>query len=310
LSWASPIGWAQRIRPFAGEQWWLCALAAAVAAALAIAAQTLSARRDLGAGILRPRPGPAAASRRLGSAFGLAWRLQRNTLAGWTIAFAVVGAALGSVAHSIPALLNSSPRIRILVATFGGGAAVADAYFTATLAILAFVASGYGIQAALRLRSEEEEARAEPVLAASVSRVRWATSHFVFAALGPAVALAAAALAAGLVHGDRDDVLRLLAAALVQLPAVWVLVAIALALFGLAPRFARASWGVLAGCIVLGQLGRLLQFPSWAMNLSPFTHVPPLLGARLAVAPLLLLFAVAAAFTTAGVLGFRRRDLG
>jgi putative exporter of polyketide antibiotics len=23
LSWASPIGWAQQIRPFAGERWWI-----------------------------------------------------------------------------------------------------------------------------------------------------------------------------------------------------------------------------------------------------------------------------------------------
>jgi ABC-2 type transport system permease protein len=55
-----------------------------------------------------------------------------------------------------------------------------------------------------------------------------------------------------------------------------VLVGIALAPFGLAPRFARASWGVLAACVVLGQLGRLLQLAPWAMDLSPFTHVPKL----------------------------------
>jgi len=309
LSWVSPIGWAQRVRPFAGEQWWVCAFAATVAAALATAAQTLSARRDLGAGIVRPRPGRATASRWLGGPFGLAWRLQRGALLGWTIGFAVVGAALGSVAESIADLLNSSPRIRVLVATLGGQGAVVDAYFTAVFGILGLVASGYGIQATLRLRSEEEDARAEPVLAASVSRLRWATSHLVFAALGPAIALAAAGVTAGFVHGAPDDVPRLAATAMVQLPAVWVLVGIALALFGAAPRFARASWGALAGCIVLGQLGQPLQFPSWAMSLSPFTHLPRPGSGGVEAAPLLLLLATASAFTLAGLLALRRRDL-
>jgi ABC-2 type transport system permease protein len=309
LSWVSPIGWAQRVRPFAGEQWWVCAFAATVAAALATAAQMLSARRDLGASIVRPRPGRATASRWLGGPFGLAWRLQRGALLGWTIGFAVIGAALGSVAQSVADLLNSSPRIRVLVATLGGQGAVVDAYFIAVFGILGLVASGYGIQATLRLRSEEEDARAEPVLAASVSRLRWATSHLVFAALGPAIALAAAGVTAGFVHGAPDDVPRLAASAMVQLPAVWVLVGIALALFGAAPRFARASWGILAGCIVLGQLRQLLQFPSWAMSLSPFTHLPRPGSGGVEAAPLLLLVATASAFTLAGLLALRRRDL-
>jgi ABC-2 type transport system permease protein len=230
-------------------------------------------------------------------------------LIGWTIGFAVVGAALGSVAHGVADLLNSSPRIRVLVATLGGQGAVLDAYFTAIFGILGLVASGYGVQATLRLRSEEEDARAEPVLAASVSRLRWATSHLVFAALGPAIALAAAGVTVALAQGAPDDVPRLAATALMQLPAVWVLIGIALALFGAAPRIARASWGVLAGCILLGQLGQLLQVPSWAMSLSPFTHLRPP-GGGIEAAPLLLLVATASAFTLAGLLALRRRDLG
>jgi ABC-2 type transport system permease protein len=309
LSWASPIGWSQRIRPFAVERWWIGAVAAAVAAVLAAAAHALSARRDLGAGIVPARSGPATASRRLSGALGLAWRLQRGMLFGWTIAFAVVGAALGGVAQGLAELLNSSPRLRMIVTTLAGQAGIVDAYFASVLGILGLVASGYAVQATLRLRSEEEEARAEPVLATSVSRLRWATGHLIFAVLGPAIALVTAGMTAGLAHG-RGDVPRLIAAALVQLPAVWVLVGITLALFGLAPRFARASWGVLAAGVVLGQLGPLLRLPSWVMNLSPFTHVPRLPGGVFEAAPLLALQGVAALLTIAGLLGWQRRDVG
>lgn len=310
LSWASPIGWAQRVRPFAGERWWLLALSATIACALATAAHALSARRDLGAGLVPPRAGPAAASRFLGSALALAWRLQRTAMLVWVLAFTTIGAALGGVAQTVADLVDSSPRIRVLVTTMGGGVGIVDAYFHAILGLLGMVASGHALQAALRLRSEEEDQRAEPLLACSVGRLRWAAGHLAFAALGPALALAAAGAAAGLVHGSAGDVPRLVGAALVQLPAVWVVLGIAACLFGLAPRFARASWGALAACVLLGQLGRLLQLPDWAMGLSPFTHLPNLPGGDVAPAPLLALLAVAIGLTAAGLVGFRRRDLG
>lgn len=80
-----------------------------------------------------------------------------------------------------------------------------------------------------------------------------------FAALGPAIALATAGLAAGLAHGLRTgevglELPRVLAAALVQLPAAWALAGLALALFGLAPRVAAsASWSALATFLLLGE---------------------------------------------------------
>lgn len=308
LSWASPIGWGQRVRPFADERWWLLALAAAVAIGWAVAAHALCARRDLGAGLLPPRTGPAAASRALGSALGLAWRLQRGALVGWTASFLVVGSVLGGVAFSVDDLVSSSPRVQTLLAAFGQ-TSIVDAFFAAIFGILGFVAAGHAIQAALRMRSEEEDARAEPVLAASVSRLAWATSHLVFAAIGPAIALAAAATAAGVVHGGRNDLPHLLTAAMVQLPAIWVLLGVALALFGLAPRLARASWGALAACVLIGQLGRLLRLPSWAMDVSPFTHLPQP-GGAVRIAPLVALAVVAAALAAAGLVGLERRDLG
>ena len=56
----------------------------------------------------------------------------------------------------------------------------------------------------LRLRTEETDGRAEAVLATAVGRLRWAVSHLLVAVLGPAVALLAAGLTAGLVLRRRD----------------------------------------------------------------------------------------------------------
>jgi ABC-2 type transport system permease protein len=61
LSWLSPIGWGQAMRPFAGERWWPLLLMLAVTAALVAATFALLSRRDDGAGLFAPRPGPPAA---------------------------------------------------------------------------------------------------------------------------------------------------------------------------------------------------------------------------------------------------------
>ena len=45
LSWLSPIGWAQQLRPFAGERWWVLVLPALTARGAGALAYVLLPRR-------------------------------------------------------------------------------------------------------------------------------------------------------------------------------------------------------------------------------------------------------------------------
>jgi polyether ionophore transport system permease protein len=314
LTWLTPVGWAEQIRPFGPLRWWPLAISAAFALAAAAGAYYLSARRDLGAGLVPVRPGPARAGRDLAGPFGLAWRLQRGPLLAWTSAFALGGLFTGAIAGSVSTLVGDSHAAREMFVKLGGHSGLTDAYLGSVLAILGLLASVYAVQAALRLRVEETSQRAEPVLATATGRVRWAASHLVFAACGPVLLLAVAGLAAGLSYGAGAGDLagtaaRLLGSGLAQVPAAWVVGGITAALFGLAPRLAVAAWGILAVFLLLGQLGPLLGISQWAMDASPFTHVPKLPGGSFTATPLLWLAAVAAALTAVGLAGLRRRDL-
>ncbi|HEY0409510.1 MAG TPA: ABC transporter permease, partial [Candidatus Dormibacteraeota bacterium] len=274
LSWLSPIGWAERVRPFAGDRLAVAGLAVAVSAALAAAAYALVARRDLGAGLLPVRPGPAQASPWLRSPLALAWRLQRGPLLGWAAGFAVMGAAAGSVARGVEDLVRGSAQLEDIIRRMGGERGLVDSYLATVMGLAGLIAGAYAVQATLRLRAEETGQRAEPLLAAPVSRIAWAWSHLVFAVAGSGVVLAAAGAAAGVSDGLRagdvgGDLGRLLEGALVQLPAVWVVAGIATLLFGVAPRVATASWGALGAFLLLGQSGPGLGLSPWVIDLSP-----------------------------------------
>ena len=313
LSWLSPIGWAQQFRPYAGDRWWVLLITLGFAGAVAGAAFLLRARRDLGAGLLPARAGPARAVAALGSPLGLAWRLHRGALLGWTVAFAAVGVLVGGMASDVSGFLNN-PNARDLITRLGGEKALGDAFLAVEFGFLALLASAYGIQVVLRLRSEETGLRAEPVLAAAVGRVRWTLSHVAVALAGTTLLLGVAGVTAGLAYGaragDLSEAWRVVAAGLVQLPAVWVLAALVVAAFGLAPRFVVVGWVALAGVVLLGELGPLLELPQWALDLSPFAHVPKFPGAAFSLVPVVALTAVAALLGAAGLSGIRRRDIG
>lgn len=314
LSWLSPLHWAHEIRSYAHEQWWVLGLFAAVFVVLTAAAVALNARRDMGAGVLPARLGRATAPATLSSPLGLAWRLHRVLLVGWVAGFAVYGLFLGAIAGTVNSLYAASPQLGQFIARLGERGQIVDQFFALMLAVLGMVVSGYAIQAALRMRREEAESRAEPVLATAVSRWGWAASHLTFALAGPAISLAVCAALGGLVYGATigepgRQVWRLLGAALVQLPAVLVLAGIAVALFGLAPRLTALAWAAFAAALTLGLVGPLVKLPRWMLDISPFTHVPKLPGGEFALAPVAWLTAIAAALIAAGMIGFRRRDV-
>jgi ABC-2 type transport system permease protein len=312
LSWLSPIGIAQKSRPYAGEAWWPLLVALALAALLATAAAVLVSHRDFGGGLVAPRPGPATGSALLGRPVGLALRLERGIAFWWAVAVLLTGVAYGSIANSIEDFIADSDTMAEMVAN-AGGASLVDAYLATSMLVLAVIAGGAAIQMALRPRTEEEAGRAGALLATPLGRTRWLWSHLAVALGGSALVMAAGGFGVGatygLVIGDWTQAPRLVAAAIVQVPAVWVLVGVAAALYGLVPRAAVLAWALLAWAFVVAMFGALLDLPQWLQDLSPLEHSPAAPARATGVVPLAALLVVAAGFSVVGVAGLRRRDL-
>jgi ABC-2 type transport system permease protein len=273
----------------------------------------LLAVRDLGGGLVPPRPGPPVASAALvGSRFGLPLRLQRASLIAWTVGLGLAGVSYGSVGQDVRDLIGNNNAFEDIIAQ--GGGSLTDAFFTTSLLVLALIAGGFAISSTLRLRSEEAGGRAEPLLATGLGRTPWVTSYLAVALGGCAALMAAAGFGMGLTYGvavdDLGQVGRLVGAAVAFVPALWVLVGVTLVLFGFTPKATAAAWGALVVCFVIGLFAELLSLPGWLVDVSPFQHVPPMLSQGFQWTPVLALTAAAVVLMVAGIVGFRRRDAG
>ena len=86
---------------------------------------------------------------------------------------------------------------------------------------------------------------------------------------------------------------------------------LAAALYGLLPRLATpVAWGALAGCLLLDLLREFRRVSEPVADVSPFTHVPRLPAADLAVWPLVWLTLIAAGLSAVGLVALKRGDVG
>jgi ABC-2 type transport system permease protein len=313
VRWLSPMGWANGVRAFADERWWLLGICLVVAVALTVAAFWLSTRRDLGAGIVADRSGAVHAPTWMTHPVGLVVRLQWGAVLGWIVGLFLFGVVFGSIGDDIDELLEDNPMIDDFFAQLEG-ASLTDSYFATATMMFGVIASGYAVAGTLSARSEESSGRAESLLARPVGRGRWLAGHVGVAAVGSALAVAAAGLGAGIAYAvvasDTGEVLRLLGASLATVPAVLVIVGLSALFVGWSPGAAMAAWGVFAYVAVVAFFGELLRLPAWMRGLSPFHHLPGLPAASDAAwVPLLLLVALAGALAVGGILLLRRRDL-
>lgn len=312
LSWLSPIGWYQSMWAFSGLRWWpALLLLAAVVVNLAVAGALL-VRRDIGGGLLAARPGPPRAGRLLSGPVGLAWRLQRAGLLGWSVALALTAPAYGALGTEVDELVGDTDLGRDVMTQ--GAADIVDGYFATMLLMLALLVAGFATSSTLRPRAEEENGLAELVLATPLRRGRWLAAWTAVTLAGTVVLLLVSGLGIGtgyaLVSSDPGQVGAFVLPQLQYAPGVLVLAAVARLLHGAAPRRAALAWAPLVVAVVVMFFGELLGLPRWVRWLSPFDHLPLVPAEDPSVAAVAALLAVAALIGVSAQFAFLRRDIG
>ncbi|MEN2424340.1 hypothetical protein AABB02_40350 [Streptomyces rimosus] len=305
LTWVNPESWLAEIRPFAHRPplWPWLALAATVVVSFA-AAGVVAMRRDQGAGLIPPRPGPAGAPSWMMKPLHVLTRLTLGSCLGWTIGGSLFAFSFGYLTEQISVLSALSGTTR-------------DDNIDATLSLFvqmnALLAAAAAIQLTQWLGAEETSGRVGYALASPVSRRRWwgataslvtAWSLIVLICTGVCTGLG---LAAG--FGDIGYLDDGVPATLAYTPAVLLLAVTALALQSVNPRTVTVAWLAVGWGIVVCLRADLLDLPEWARRLSPLHWVGAVPQEAWDRPAALFMTLLALAVAAVGALAFHHRDL-
>ncbi|WP_158895810.1 ABC transporter permease [Amycolatopsis anabasis] len=319
MKYLSPLGWSHLVEPYWHDRWWMLAIPLAVTAALTALAFRLIGRRDLGAGLIPERRGPATAPGLRGP-LRLAWRLHRGLLFKWAAAIAAFAVAAGGMS-TLMRQWTEAPGVTVdnLLKGFGGspGADLVDFGLWALILLFAHLIALYPVLMVQRLRAEESSGRAEAVQATPITRLRWAAGHLVVTGVGTAALLAVAGAVFGtcyafLVGDPATDITRILAGTLGTLPAAWLVGAACALAYGLVPQASVAiAWIVWTAVAVLGRAAGPLYGRWGGTPFEPFHYIPnTVAGAPFDATPALIMVAMSALLLGGGLIALRHRDFG
>ena len=74
-------------------------------------------------------------------------------------------------------------------------------------------------------------------------------------------------------------------------------------MFGLWPRFSPVAWGILIAFVAVYLFGSIAEFPSWLLDLVPFTHTQHVSGEPFRAASVVWLLLIDAALIGCGLGG-------
>jgi ABC-2 type transport system permease protein len=313
--WLTPLGWLDEVRPYGDAD--LRALAPMLAAPVVLAALAvwMRTRRDLGGALLVTDEGREPHLRLLGGPTVFAWRTNRAVLLGWILGLGAYTAAMGGLVSTMINWLSKDESYRQIMAQLGLDQAMT------TRGFLAVIGGMLGLAVALQVcwrmgsaRAEEESGRIDAVLARPVSRLRWLGGHALLSLLGGVLLLVVAgtALWIGAAASGSDEITwgEAMGSVLNTLPVVVLVGGLAVLTFGLLPRLTVAVPVTVAVVgYLLALLGPALSWPSWVLNLAPFTHLALVPEQPWAAMAGLVMASLGLAFLGVGLLAFQRRDV-
>jgi ABC-2 type transport system permease protein len=313
LRWATPLGWAEEMRPFTDPKPWVLVLPLLASGLLLVLAARIAADRDIGSGLLPARDTLAPRLRLLSSSTAQALRGERASLLAWlggVGAFALITGALAKSTSSA----GISKRLQQEIAKLGTGSiATPTGYLSFTFIFLVLVISLFACAQMSALRHEEADQQLETLLSQPLSRTRWLGGRLALAA-GAATAIA---LLAGMLTwvgassgGTAVSLAKMLEAGVNCLPVAFLFLGVAVLAYALIPRASVGLAYALVTVTFLWQLvGSLLGGPSWLVELTPFAHVGLVPAQPFRVGSAAAMLAIAAATGLAALYAFSRRDL-
>ena len=315
LVWLSPFGWAEQSRPFADNALWPLVLTWGFGLLLAGVSLRIQVSRDLGASLLPERRGRATASRSLSGVFGLAWRLNRGAVVGWTIGGLLTGLLATTLTGVLQDAADQNPTVTAILQAMTAQADLTQAAIIVFFTMLGILAAAAAVQVITKARQEEAHGTTELLLTSPAGRLRWFGSYVCTAVLAILATVAGAVGGAALgIAGQPTPSWALMRDVVVvasgQLVAASVFAALTLLVFVLAPRLTIGlGWTLVMVGMTLGLFGPLFGMPRWLVDLAPISAVATVSGDSVELKSTLGFVVFVAVAVLASFALMRRREL-
>ncbi len=313
LRWATPLGWAEEVRPFTGAHPLVLLLPVVASVLLLLLAARIADGRDIGTGVLPTHESTGPRLGLLSSPLAQALRSERASLIVWLSSVGAFAYIVGVIAKST-STAGISKSLQREVARLGTGSIVTPTGYLAfvflffVLAVSLFVCAQIGAA-----RHEEADERLETLLSLPVSRRRWMGGRLLLAVAGAtAISLTAGLLtwAGGESGGVSISLTGMLEAGANCLPVALMFLGIAALAYAIVPRAGTGlSYGLVTIAFLWYLFGSLLSVPKWLVEATPFAHIGLVPAQPFRAAAALVMLGIAASCALAAIWVFQRRDL-
>jgi ABC-2 type transport system permease protein len=313
LRWATPLGWAEELRPFTGAQPIVLLAPLAATMLLLVLAARLQAARDVGVGLLASEDTASPRLLMLSSPTAQALRNEQAGLAVWLTGVGAFALIIGVISKSISSA-GISKQLQREVAKLGTGSVVTPTgYIGLSFIFFVLVLCLFSCSQVAAARHEESEQRLETLLALPVGRRQWLAGRLALA-VGAAVGLALCSGVFGWIgaasQGVGVSLPRMLEAGANCLPAALLFLGLAaLAYAVMPPAGAGIAYGLVTVAFLWQLFGSLFGAPAWLVHLTPFAHVGSVPAQPFRVVSAAIMLAIGILAAVAALLAFESRDL-
>ena len=314
LSYISPLGLLLQTSVYVNDVWWPVVVVAACSFCIAISAFVLIGHRDLGAGLIPAKAGPAHGAKSLLSVGGLAWRMQRGSLIIWVIGAVAMGFVFGAVVGEIEGYIGENETMQAFLALESNGeVSLTEQFIPFLIVFLVITLLIPIIGPILKLAGEERRHLSELILARSVSRSQLLGSYLLISMFSSVCLLMVGGfgfwLGGVLLLEEAIAYSTLMSAMAVYLPAAWILIGISVFLLGWLPRLMSLATLMIGYVFFIVFFSDLLSLPQFLVNLSPLEHVPNVPVDEFSFIVFLIMSGIAAILIVAGFIGYGKRDI-
>lgn len=313
LSMINPLGWTYLTYPFTENNWFPLIFAIIFIIIMLVLAFSLEGARDMGAGYLPEREGRESAKNSLLSVRGLFFKINKGMVISWLIAFAIMGAAYGSIYGDMQTFLNSNEMMKQMFTH--AGFSIEESFTGTIMMVMIVLVSILPIAIVNKLFSEESRLHLSQLYVTKVTRSQFYWTSVGLAIIAGVVGILLAAGSLGgtaiAVMGDSltMDIVDFLAAGYNFLPSVLFFTGLAALALGWVPKLGKVIYAYLGYSFALNYFGGILELPEWFSKTAIQSWIPQMPLDDFNALIFITITLISIAMMIIGYLGYSRRDM-